>query len=248
MRDGPDIARIAALIGDPARANMLTALLDGGALTAKELAAEAAVSASTASGHLAKLHDAALLIEHRQGRHRYFALSGPEVGAALEALMGLAARRGMQRTRPGPRDAALRHARSCYDHLAGEMGVRVYESLCHELGVLDFSQDGSPVLSRDGEDWARSFGVDVDALLRHRRPVCKACLDWSQRRHHLGGSLGAALLSVFEQRRWITRAQGSRVVTFSPRGQRAFSQAFPVGRAGNDRLAHDMTRQPGAHP
>ena len=127
MKEGPDIAQTAALIGDPARANMLVALMDGHALTATELAHEAGVTKQTASSHLARLTDGGLLVREVQGRHHYFRLNGPDVGAVLEALMGVSAARLGPRTRPGPSDPALRHARVCYDHLAGEMGVQLYE-------------------------------------------------------------------------------------------------------------------------
>src|SRR5689334_9614792 len=129
MRTGPDIARIAALLGDPARANMLTALLGGVALSAGELAREAGVTAQTASSHLAKLSQGGLVLARRQGRHSYYALSGPEVGEVLEGLMGLADKGGLKRARPGPREPELRRARVCYDHLAGDLGVAMLEGL-----------------------------------------------------------------------------------------------------------------------
>ncbi|NNG02830.1 MAG: winged helix-turn-helix transcriptional regulator, partial [Inquilinus sp.] len=125
MKTGPDIAHVAALLGDPARANMLTALMSGRALTASELASEAGVTPQTASAHLARLQQGGLVVPRKQGRHRYYALTGEDVAAVLEALMGLAARTGHLRTRTGPKDPALRRARVCYDHLAGELGVRM---------------------------------------------------------------------------------------------------------------------------
>ncbi|MFO1165925.1 MAG: winged helix-turn-helix domain-containing protein [Paracoccus sp. (in: a-proteobacteria)] len=129
MKDGPDIARVAALIGDPARANMLTALMGGRALTASELAQEAGVTAQTASSHLARLAEGGLIRQRKQGRHRYHQLASAEVAALLESLMGLAAGAGHLRRRPGPRDPAMRRARVCYDHLAGEMGTTMFESM-----------------------------------------------------------------------------------------------------------------------
>ncbi|MEL6316769.1 MAG: winged helix-turn-helix domain-containing protein, partial [Pseudomonadota bacterium] len=192
MKDGPDIARLAALIGDPARANMLTALMSGQALTGRELAEAAGVTPQTASGHLAQLEAAGLVARRRQGRHRYAALAGPEVGAALEALMGLAAAAGHSRARPGPKDPALRAARICYDHLAGEMGVRLYDGLLAQ-GALAEDGGGAPSLTPEGAARMRAFGVDPAPLARARRPLCRACLDWSSRRNHLAGALGAAL-------------------------------------------------------
>src|ERR1700749_3190422 len=129
MKDGPDIAMIAALVGDPGRANMLTALMAGQALTAGELAPKAGVTAQTASSHLAKLEAGGLLVSRKQGRHNYYALSGPDVAALIEALMGLAARTGHPRVRTGPREPGLRQARVCYDHLAGDFGVALLDSL-----------------------------------------------------------------------------------------------------------------------
>src|SRR5690554_91243 len=129
MKEGPNIAAVGALLGDPGRANMLVGLMDGRALTATELANAANITAQTASGHLARLEAGGLIVRRKQGRHNYFALANPEVATAIEALMGLAARAGHMRTRTGPRDSAMRRARVCYDHLAGEMGVAVFDSL-----------------------------------------------------------------------------------------------------------------------
>ncbi|MEL7454334.1 MAG: winged helix-turn-helix domain-containing protein, partial [Pseudomonadota bacterium] len=137
MKEGPDIALFGALIGDPARANILTALMSGKALTATELAGEAGVTIQTASSHLKKMEDAGLLRQRKQGRHRYFALADDDVSHVLESLMGLAAKRGLLRTRPGPKDAALRKARVCYNHLAGDMGVALYENMLRQLSVAD---------------------------------------------------------------------------------------------------------------
>ena len=129
MKAGPDISRIAALVGDPARSNMLTALMTGRALTASELAHQAGVTPQTASSHLSKLEAGGLVEQEKQGRHRYFRLSDPDVAAVLEGLEGLAARAGHMRVRTGPKDPALRHARVCYDHLAGDLGVQMLDSL-----------------------------------------------------------------------------------------------------------------------
>jgi len=226
MKSGPDIARAAALIGDPARANMLTALLSGRALTATELAQEAGVTAQTASSHLAKLQEGGLLTTARQGRHRYFRLARPEVGAALEALMGLADQAGHHRTRTGPRDPALRQARVCYDHLAGEAGVRMFASLAGRGLLAVDAEDVQP--TANGEIFFADFGVDLPALARRPRPLCRACLDWSERRSHLAGSLGAALLDGIGARGWAKRLPDSRVVRFSPPGQAAFDALFPA--------------------
>src|SRR5579862_9374383 len=169
MKEGPDIAPIAALAGDPARANILVALLGGRALTASELAAEAGVAAPTASSHLAKLESGGLIERLSQGRHRYFRLAGEDVATLLESLMGVAARAGHLRTRPGPQDAAMRKARVCYDHLAGKMGVRLFDSLVtrHRLAV----RGSQLTLSRNGQDFVNQQGIALGELTRCRRPL-----------------------------------------------------------------------------
>ncbi len=219
MKEGPDIARIASLIGDPARANMLAALIDGRALTASELAAEAGVTKQTASSHLARLNDGGLLAFEAQGRHRYFRLASEDVGQALESLMALSDATGGKRTRTGPRDPALRHARACYNHLAGELGVLAYGGLVKRRW-LKLSEDGL-ALTPSGARAMTDFGVDIDALANQRRPLCRPCLDWSERRHHLAGSLGVALLSRMTDLKWAKREKNSRIVRFTQQGERA---------------------------
>jgi DNA-binding transcriptional ArsR family regulator len=221
MKEGPSIAPVAALAGDPARANMLAALLSGKALTASELASEAGVTAQTASSHLAKLEAGGLIAVAAQGRHRYFRLAGADVAEMLESMMGVAARAGHLRTRPGPSDPAIRKARVCYDHLAGEMGVHLLDRLV----ALRFLAGGdTPKLTPRGEGFARDFGIDLTALSRGRRPLCRNCLDWSMRRHHLAGGLGAALLERFYDLGWARRDRASRAVHFTPSGERAFQR------------------------
>ncbi len=226
MKAGPNISHIASLVGEPARANMLTALMSGKALTATELAHEAGVMPQTASTHLAKLEAGGLIVTEKQGRHRYFQLSGGDVADVLEGLMGLAARTGHLRTRTGPRDPALRHARVCYDHLAGELGVGLYDGL-HRQGYLAAKDEGV-VLTPKGGRALNAFGIDVTGLQDQRRAVCKNCLDWSARRPHLAGSLGAALLDRFFALKWARREKDSRVVTFSPPGERELRERFAI--------------------
>ena len=224
MKEGHDIARIGALIGDPARANMLTVLTSGQALTAGELAGEAGITLQTASSHLSKLEAAGLIRLRKQGRHRCFSLSGGEVGSVLEALMGLASKHGHTRLRTGPRDPALRRARVCYNHLAGELGVDLYQSLEAQHHILERGE--AVDLTARGADFLRTFGTEIDLLDRARRPLCRSCLDWSACRTHLAGSLGVALLDRFYGLGWAKRVEGSRVVLFSPQGQRKFLQTF----------------------
>jgi DNA-binding transcriptional ArsR family regulator len=224
MKDGPNIVRIAALIGDHARADILTALIAGEALTATELAEAAGVTKQTISSHLAKLLDARLLAVESQGRHRYFRLADRDVAQLLESLMGVAYRAGAVRVRASPREPALRKARVCYDHLAGELGVLVFDGM--QRRRLLRSGDGGLELTAQGERFCRKLGLDTRAMAHGRRVLCRVCLDWSARRHHLAGALGAALLNRCFERGWARRAKGSRVVNFTPVGERSLREQF----------------------
>jgi DNA-binding transcriptional ArsR family regulator len=227
MKAGPDIAMIASLVGDPARANMLTALMTGRALTASELAHQAGVTRQTASSHLSKLEIGGLIEPEKQGRHRYYRLSDPDVAGVLEGLAGLAARAGHMRVRTGPKEPALRRARICYDHLAGDLGVQMLDSMRKQRLVRQRKQEIE--LTPEGERFlATALQISPEALAHPRRPVCKACLDWSERRHHLAGTLGAAIMARFAELKWAARdtAPGSRVVNFSRSGEKRFAELF----------------------
>ena len=224
MKEGPDIARIASLVGDPARANMLTALMSGSALTASELALEAGVSLPTASSHLSKLMDGGLLSLSSQGRHRYYGLATPQVAAMLESIMGVASSVGPKRTRPGPKDEAMREARVCYDHLAGDRAVGMFEGFVAR-DIVKVEGDAI-VLGGNGKGFFEAVGIDTGNLQGQRRPMCRACLDWSVRRTHLAGTLGAAILDKIVAERWARREKDSRVVRFTPTGRMAFQKAF----------------------
>jgi len=224
MKEGPDIALLGALIGEPARANMLTALMSGKALTASELAAEANITLQTASSHLSKLQVGGLIHQRKQGRHRYFSLADDDVGSVLESMMGLAAMKGHLRTRTGPKDPQLRKARICYNHLAGERGVQMFDTLLLKAFLIENGE--SVELTQAGEAFFVKFGVDVAALKKLRRPLCKSCLDWSARRSHLSGSLGTAILDQMYKMGWAKHIHGTRVVTFSRKGDEAFSRLF----------------------
>ena len=227
MKEGPDISIVAALIGNPACANMLTALLSGPALTATELAQEAGLTPSAVSGYLARLESAGLVATERQGRHRYFRLAGPEIAELLEKLMGIAAG-GRRCVQTGPRDVELRTARVCYDHLAGSLAVRFLAGLqVRALLVVganghEDSTDRGLVLTDPGRRFFSRLGIDVASVPSTRRPLCRACLDWSERRPHLAGALGGELLRHIYKECWATRAPGGRAVHFSPRGLRFF--------------------------
>lgn len=199
---------------------MLSALMAGRALTASELAQVAGVTVQTASSHLSKLSDGGLIIARKQGRHRYFTLSGDDVARVLEGLMGLAERTLAKPVRTGPRDPGLRKARICYDHLAGEMGVDLFSAFVDRGFIADSSDDLA--VTEKGHLFFAGFGLDMEALETSRRPVCRPCLDWSARRTHLAGGLGAAILSHFTDRKWAWRVPETRVVEFSPKGLKEY--------------------------
>jgi DNA-binding transcriptional ArsR family regulator len=229
MKDGPTIAGIAALLGDRARADILTALMAGPALTATELATEAGITKQTASAHLARLLDGRLIVVESQGRHRYFRLADRDVAQLIESLMGVAFRTGAVRLRSSPREPALRKARICYDHLAGDLGVRLYDALLERRWIT--SDRAGLELSVKGTRLCAELGIDVPGLAHRRRPLCRPCLDWSARRHHLAGALGAALLARFVALGWARIVKGSRVVSFSPSGETALRERFGLAPA-----------------
>ena len=224
MKDGPHIAGIAALIGDRARSEILTALLGGQALTATELAGIADVTKQTASAHLARLLGGKLVAVEHQGRHRYFRLADDDVAHLLESLFGVADRTGALRLRSSPRDPALRKARVCYDHLAGDLGVMMFDAF-NKRRWLAHDETGL-TLSKEGERFCRKHGIDVEAARSTRRPLCRTCLDWSARRHHLAGYVGAQLLERWYELGWAKRRRGTRIVDFTPRGESAFRALF----------------------
>jgi DNA-binding transcriptional ArsR family regulator len=217
MKEGPDISPIAALIGNPACSHMLMSLMAGPALTMTELAEEVGLALPTVSGHLALLERAGLVAVERQGRHRYFRLASPDVASAIEGIMPLAARAGHLRTRPGPREPELRYARSCYDHLAGNLAVKIFDDLMAKH-VLD-KRDDTLNLTQQGERFFAKRGIDIDALSRAHRPLCRTCLDWSERRSHLAGQLGAAIFETILSHKWAARDRRSRIVRFAKGGE-----------------------------
>jgi DNA-binding transcriptional ArsR family regulator len=217
------LAGVASLVGDPSRAAMLQALMDGRALTAAELAAVAGVSAQTASGHLARLSETGLVAVARQGRHRYHRLATPEVAAMLESLMRVAAAGKPAPPRVGPRDEALRRARTCYDHIAGRLGVALASAMT-ERGWIALDEDAG-VITPEGLAALSDAGVAMEGT-RRSAPVCRPCLDWSERRFHVAGRLGAALCAHCLDRGWVRRRAGTRALEVSPEGARAIRRVF----------------------
>ena len=228
MTVGSNLAEVASLVGDPARANMLAALMDGRALTATELAYVGGVSASTASAHLAKLEAAHLLAVVKQGRHRYFRLASPLVSRMLEGIMTFAAIGGPPRYRPhGPKDAAMLLARTCYDHLAGKLGVALTDAMV-EKGYVILTDDAGE-LTGLGESALHGMGLPLDSLQHsHKRVFCRPCLDWSERRPHLAGTIGAAIAQHCFDHHWIEPIRDSRAVRITPAGQLALRKSFGV--------------------
>jgi DNA-binding transcriptional ArsR family regulator len=208
MSTGIELAEIGALTGDPARGNMLALLLDGRAHAAKELSIVAGVSPQTASWHLGKLSEGQLLASEKQGRRRYYRLASPLVAQMLETMLTVAGTNPPRRRSPSKLDEALRNARTCYDHLAGKLGVAITNALARR-GCLVFSSDGGELTSR-GVGLLGDLGVDVHAAQQQRRAFCRPCLDWTERRPHLGGALGAALLQSLADTGIIERDTESR--------------------------------------
>ena len=223
MPSNAALAETAALIGEPARAAMLAALLDGRALSAGELAQAAGITPQTASAHLARLSEAGLLAVARQGRHRYHRLASPAVARLIEGLLELAAT-APRRVATGPRDPALRMARTCYDHLAGRLGVAIADAMAAR-GAIELSPDGGAV-TQDGERFLASLGVTP--VPGRGRLFCRPCLDWSERRPHVAGVLGAALCARCFELGWVRRRAGGRALEVTPGGWLGLRESFGI--------------------
>lgn len=221
-------AETAALVGDQARACMLMALMDGRALTATELARAASVTPQTASGHLARLRAAGLLAVASQGRHRYHRLASPGVARMIETIMALTEATRTPLPRPlatGPKEAAMRAARTCYDHLAGTLAVGIADAMTAHRHI-ELSSDGG-IVTDQGNAFLRAFGIPpASPAGRRGRVFCRPCLDWSERRPHIAGVLGAALCQRCLDLDWVRRRQGTRALLVTPNGQRGFRETF----------------------
>lgn len=231
MPNNVRIAEIAALAGDPARAGMLQALMDGRALTAGELADIAGVTPQTASGHLTRMVATGLLRVEQQGRHRYHRLASAAIAQMIETMMQVAADLQPVRRRAvvGPRDDALRQARTCYDHLAGRLGVALADAMTGQ-GYAELTGEAG-LITDTGLAFLERLGIDMEALQgrqprRSRRVLCRACLDWTERRPHLAGAVGAALCDRSFSESWVRRIKSTRAVTITPKGMRVFREKF----------------------
>jgi DNA-binding transcriptional ArsR family regulator len=230
-----DIASVAAAIGHPARGTMLTAMLGGRSLPATDLARAARVSRSTASAHIAQLTASGLVVVERRGRHRFHRLADERVAEAIERLAAIAPAQPVRSLQESNRATAHRAARSCYDHLAGALGVAVADAL-REAGALDRG-----TLELRAPDRFAALGVEVDALGRGRRPLTRSCLDWSERRPHLAGELGAAMLAALLDRAWLVRRPAGRAVAVTPRGIAGLDEVLGIDVAALAPVAIDRT-------
>jgi DNA-binding transcriptional ArsR family regulator len=220
------MVEIAALVGDPARANILCALLGGRALTASELSYAAGVSPQTTSGHLVKLTEARLLDLVKQGRHRYYRITSPLVGQMLEGIMAVAVT-APPRYRPASKqDEAIRHARTCYDHFAGKLGVGLADSLCQH-GHVVLTEEGGEV-TESGVGFLLQFGIDLAQARERRRAFCRPCLDWTERRPHIGGSVGAAIAVRCFDIGWVERQRDTRAVAITKAGRQGLKDLFGI--------------------
>jgi len=227
MRGEPDVASIAALIGDPSRTAMLTALADGRALPAGELATAAGLSLSGASAQLARLTKGGLLTVEREGRHRYYRLAGPHVAAALEGLALLAVTPQRARAR-SPAAEALRRARTCYDHLAGHLGVALAKAL-EDHGLVMAGEGKRLEVTTAGRSWfLQVLEIETARLVAGQHGIARRCLDWTERRHHIAGPLGAALLHRFCELGWVIKEEGTRAVKLSRQGSAALDRALKI--------------------
>lgn len=226
MPADPNFAQTAALIGEPTRAAMLAALLGGKALTASELAHGAAVSPQTASTHLARLVEGGLLSVVASGRYRYYRLAGPEVAHLLETLATIAPPAPIRSLRQSEAARAVRFARTCYDHLAGTVGVALTERLMER--ELIATSDAGYQVTAIGIDWLESHAIEVERILGRRRVAARPCLDWSERRNHLAGAFGAALTNWLLDQRWIERSAHSRAVRLTEIGRKGFLREWDL--------------------
>jgi DNA-binding transcriptional ArsR family regulator len=227
------IAEIGMLVGEPARAAILGALMDGRALTATELSRIAGVTPQTASSHLARLTSANLVAVQKQGRHRYHRLARPEVARMLEGIMQIVsgdAATSKRKIVTGPRDVAMQRARTCYDHFAGRLGVAIADSLVAE-GVVELDSEAG-LLTEDGTAFLQQRGIEIldsgTGKRKSSRPVCRPCLDWSERRPHIAGKLGAAICTHYFDKGYVRRRNGTRALEITPPGMTALREMFGI--------------------
>nr|WP_145156948.1 winged helix-turn-helix domain-containing protein [Paenibacillus terrae] len=226
MKAGPIAAHPAAMISDPSRAAMLTAMMDGRFHPASELAYMAGITPQTASYHLAKLEEAGMVAMHKQGRHRYYGLKSHDVATVVETLLLLAPPVEIKSLRQSEENRHLRRARTCYDHVAGDLGIRLRDAMI-EAGVIREEADAFAITG-EGAAFFEHMGIDVEAVRKKRRSFCSKCLDWSERTPHLAGSLGSALLERLLELRWLLRMEGTRALRITDEGVRGLQETFHI--------------------
>lgn len=226
MKTASNVAQIASLVSDPSRAAMLTVLMDGRFHAAGELAYMAGIQPQTASFHLAKMVQADVVAVEKQGRHRYYGITNQDVAQVMESLLSIAPPAEIRSLRQSAEDQALRYARTCYDHLAGSLGVQLTHTLL-STGVLCEQQEGF-ALTEHGEKVMADLNIDVIRARKKRRSFSHKCLDWSERRHHLAGALGKAMLERLLELDWVRRHPSSRAITVTSEGERGFQEMFAL--------------------
>ncbi|OIA98645.1 transcriptional regulator [Paenibacillus sp. LC231] len=226
MNANSNIAQVASLVSDASRAAILTVLLDGRYHPASELAYMANIKPQTASFHLSKMVAANLVTVEQQGRHRYYGIQNQEVAQIMETLLSITPPAEIRSLNQAAENEALRQARTCYDHLAGKLGIQLTNSLL-SAGVLSEVEDQFTVTEK-GEGFFKAFQVDLCRVKRKRRSFTHRCLDWSERRHHLAGALGHALLERLLELHWIQRVPNTRAIKITPEGKKGLQEIFHI--------------------
>ncbi|GIN14064.1 ArsR/SmtB family transcription factor [Shouchella clausii] len=226
MNANPNVAIVASLVSEPSRAAILTALLDGRFHPASELAYMAGIKPQTASFHLAKMVDADVIAVEKQGRHRYYGIQDPEIAKIMESLLSIAPPQKIKSFNQASQDKAIRSARTCYDHLAGALGVKVTDSLLN-MNIIREDKDGF-VVTKSGEEFFQAFQINLENVRKKRRSFSHKCLDWSERRHHLAGALGNALLERFVELNWVQRLPKTRAIQITDEGKQGLKETFSL--------------------
>ncbi|MGE7946911.1 ArsR/SmtB family transcription factor [Lysinibacillus sp. NPDC093688] len=224
MGINPNMAEIASLLGETSRATMLASMMDGRFHTASELAYMAAIKPQTASFHLAKLVEGNLVSVEKQGRHRYFQLAGEEIAQLLESFLAISPPPEVRSLKQSSQMKLLQDARTCYDHLAGKLGVQLTESLLNASYLK--LEEKQFLITAEGAQFFADFGLDLDDLKRKRRSFSHACLDWSERRYHLAGALGQGMMTHFLSLGWVTRVPAIRAIKVTEKGRAGFKEVF----------------------
>ncbi|MCS0788444.1 winged helix-turn-helix domain-containing protein [Cytobacillus pseudoceanisediminis] len=226
MNMNSNVAKVASLVSEPSRAAILTALLDGRYHTVNELAHMARIKPQTASFHLKKMLDAQVVSAEKQGRHRYYGIMNQEVAQVMESFLSIAPAAEIKSFKHASEDKAIRFARTCYDHLAGNLGVEITESLKRKGFIAEENDTFS--VTEDGIAFFHSMQIDLTSLKKKRRSFSHKCLDWSERRHHLAGALGNAILEKFLEQNWIQRIPKTRAIKITPQGMKGFKENFAI--------------------